>query len=159
MIILGFPGIGKTYAAERSWRMIDLDEWYSKIDWNYESSPSLYTSLADHLNRQGYDVLIPLDEWNLKDLERARMNATIIFPSAELRDDWIERLRVRWEHSGSTKDYYICEWIRVHYKEMIDEIKQSQLKKLEIGTMDYDLYDIILHLRVEAAACRENSQR
>lgn len=149
MIILGFPGIGKTTAAKKSWRVIDLDDLYSKL----ASEPlcSIVPYAAKSLSDQGYDVLVPWDEFCQRDFEANGISATIIFPAMSLYMDWVDRLYERQIKSGSTKDYDIWRYVRWKYSEMIVTIEKSTLDKLKIATMKYDLLTLIEHLRVKEA--------
>ena len=68
----------------------------------------------------------------------------IICPSLELKDKWIDRLRVRHIASGLNKDYRAYMNAVDRYSENIQELMyQEGFEKLIIKNMNYDLVDMI----------------
>ena len=104
MIIIGYQGIGKsTIAGENNF--IDLESgnfWVNgkRADWWYIP----YCQIAEHLSKQGYTVFTSSHEVVRKQLENSTEDVYVIFPALELKDDWIFKLRERWQNSQLEKD-------------------------------------------------------
>ena len=153
MIVVGYQGIGKSTLAGRDHKYIDLesgnfwvdgkraDDWYKP-----------YCKIAEHLSEQGYIVFVSSHEVVRQYLEEnSREVVVLVYPSIELKDEWIDKLTKRYARSKLDKDYKAlmnaCEG---RYVKNIKELQESCIKhKLEIIKIDYDLEAMLIHLRNE----------
>ena len=91
MIIIGYPGIGKSTLAGQN-NYIDLE---SSNFWNKGKRPDdwyiYYCNIALDLSRQGYVVFVSSHEAVRNRLKYAITDERIIciYPSLELKDEWI----------------------------------------------------------------------
>jgi hypothetical protein len=143
MIIVGYQGIGKSSLAGK-YNCIDLesgnfwvdgkraDDWYKP-----------YCQIANHLSEQGYTVFTSSHEVVRKELEKSKEKVYLIFPIIELKDEWIEKLRVRYQTTGLEKDFKALANAEDRYEENIRELEKSNLMIYEILGMDYDLLGMI----------------
>lgn len=108
-----------------------------------------YCQVAEHLSRQGYVVFVSSHAAVVDFLCRIHTSAdepvAIVYPSVELRDQWVEKLRQRFDESGLNKDYFA--WLRAawHYEEDIQALSQAPIvtHKLALTDMDYNLKEEI----------------
>lgn len=154
MIVIGYQGIGKSTLAGRNNRFIDLesgnfwvdgkraDDWYKP-----------YCQIAEHLSQQGYIVFTSSHEVVRKQLENSCEAVAIVYPSIELKDEWIAKLEKRYEETGLDKDYKALMNAKDRYEENIKELSESncgyQMCKMALTKMDYDLEAAIIHLKNE----------
>ena len=150
MIISGYQGIGKsTLAGSEGRTFIDLesgnffvndkraDDWYI-----------VYCQIAISLMAQGYTVFVSSHKVVRDYLARlvTPEKLLLIYPSLKLRDEWIEKLRVRFNETMLEKDYKALMGAVVSYEDNIKELRsQEGFNKLEIKSMDYSLYELLVN--------------
>ena len=154
MIVIGYQGIGKSSLAGRNNRFIDLesgnflvdgkraDDWYKP-----------YCQIAEHLSQQGYIVFTSSHEVVRKQLENSSETIVVAYPSIELKDEWIDKLEIRYANSGLEKDYKALMNAKDRYEENIKELIEycwrSRAHGLSLITMNYDLEAALIHLKNE----------
>lgn len=145
MIIIGYQGIGKSTLAGKN-NFIDLESgnfWVNgkRADWWYIP----YCQIAEHLSKQGYTVFTSSHEVVRKQLENSNEDVYVIFPSLELKDDWIAKLKERWQNSQLEKDYKAYMNAVDRYEDNIKELMSEcpSIKKIPITNIDYNLKEII----------------
>lgn len=149
MIVIGYQGIGKSTLAGRDNRYIDLesgnfwvdgkrsDDWYKP-----------YCKIAEHLSQQGYIVFTSSHEVVRSQLELSSETVILVYPSAELKDEWIEKLEKRYQESGLEKDYKALMNAKDRYTENIKELEASNIGyKLVLQKINYDLEASLIHLK------------
>ena len=147
MIVIGYQGIGKSTLAGRNNRFIDLessnfwvdgkkaDDWYKP-----------YCNIAEHLSRQGYIVFTSSHEVVRKQLENSLETVVLAFPSVELKDEWIDKLKDRFFRTNSDKDYKALMNAEDRYEENIKELESSNIEhKMILRNIDYDLEAALIH--------------
>lgn len=147
MIVVGYQGIGKSTLAGRN-NCIDLesgnfwvdgkraDDWYKP-----------YCQIAIHLSQQGYTVFTSSHEVVRKQLEDCSEKVIVIFPSLDLKEEWIKKLYYRWSETKLDKDFKALANAQDRYNENIVELMCGNLATYEITSMDYSLEDIVNQLR------------
>lgn len=154
MIVIGYQGIGKSSLAGRNNRFIDLesgnfwvdgkraDDWYKP-----------YCQIAEHLSQQGYIVFTSSHEVVRKQLENSSEVVVVVYPSIELKDEWIDKLEERYATSNLEKDYKALMNAVDRYEENIKELSEYshgyQVYRLALTKMDYDLEAALIHLKNE----------
>lgn len=146
MIIIGYQGIGKSTLANKDVRFIDLesgnfwvdgkrsDDWYKP-----------YCKIAENLSSQGYIVFVSSHEVVRNQLVNSEEQVISCVPSLELKDQWINKLKERYERTGLDKDYRAYMNAKDRYTENIIEIAASGFNVLWIESMDYDLNNEIFN--------------
>lgn len=150
MIVIGYPGIGKSTLAAKDHDYVDLesscfmvagkrhDDWYIP-----------YCQTAEDISRQGRTVFVSSHAAVVDYLVSTHTPKSeflvFIYPSVNLRDEWVDKLRVRFDESGLEKD--MRAWMRAikHYKEDVQVLSQAPVLsyKLPITNMNYDLKEEI----------------
>lgn len=148
MIIIGYQGVGKSTLAGKN-NCIDLesgnffhngvrpDNWYV-----------FYCQIAEHLSQQGYNIFVSSHEVVRNRLKKySKEPLCIICPSIELKEEWIDKLKKRFESSKLEKDYRAWMNAEDRYIENINELKNSGINYTEITDMNYSLEDIINNIK------------
>ena len=148
MIVIGYQGIGKSTLAGRNNKFIDLessnfwvdgkraDDWYKP-----------YCQIAEHLSKQGYIVFTSSHEVVRKQLEKSMETVVLAFPSIELKDEWIDKLKDRFFRTNSDKDYKALMNAEDRYEENIQELEASNIEyKMVLKNIDYDLEAALIHM-------------
>ena len=145
MIIAGYPGIGKTTLAKANIHVIDLESSaFNKknIDWFID-----YVNVAIELNKQDYDVFISTHAEVLKYLECLDIEYLLIYPSYEIKDEWIEKLEERLNNDNTMKNLKACMRAKDHFDSDISALmthcKNKNAKHYLITNKDYDLKGMI----------------
>ena len=151
MIVIGYQGIGKSSLVGRNNRFIDLesgnfwvdgkraDDWYKP-----------YCQIAEHLSQQGYIVFTSSHEVVRKQLEKSKETVVLVFPSIDLKDKWIDKLKDRFFRTNSDKDYKALMNAEDRYEENIQELESSNIEyKIALKNIDYDLEAALIHLKNE----------
>ena len=161
MIISCYPGVGKTTISKGRIDIIDLDSsLFSQLSTDFivyrnseggldnvtnEFWPYFYVKIAEKLSQDGYIVLVSSHKEVRARLLDVGEDFYCITPVPELKDEWIEKLRVRWETSGSEKDLRAYEHVRDNYDKDVHEIisMKYDCPVCHLDGMDYDLEQII----------------
>lgn len=150
MIVIGYQGIGKSTLAGRNNRFIDLESGNFWVDGKRADDWYIpYCQIANHLSEQGYTVFTSSHEVVRKELEKSKENVYVVYPALGLKDEWIYKLKTRYEKTGLTKDFKALKNAEDRYDENITELMNSNLKTFEIKNIGYNLKDIVDHLRFE----------
>lgn len=151
MIIIGYPGIGKSSISNSDTRCINLessnffvndkrpDDWYR-----------YYIQIAQHLSAQGYTVFVSSHKVVRDELKATNAkDVAVCFPNANLKEQWLERLCDRYKRTRLDKDLRAAMNVEQNYLSNIVELYDEAIKNgwmmLVIGTTDYDLYtDVVI---------------
>lgn len=150
MIVVGYPGIGKSTLAGRDHKYIDLESENFWIDGERAGDwYKPYCKIAEHLSEQGYIVFVSSHETVRQYLvENSKELVVLVYPSIELKDVWIDKLEKRYIKSGLEKDYKALMNAKYSYVENIRELQESCIEyKLEINKLSYDLESMLIHLK------------
>lgn len=145
MIVIGYQGIGKSTLSNNDLRFVDLESgnfWVDgkrADDW-YKS----YCQIAEHLSKQGYIVFTSSHEVVRNQLVNSEEQVICCVPDLSLKDEWIQKLKNRYETSGLDKDYKAYMNAVDRYTENITEIANSEFGVLWLDNMDYELDTMIL---------------
>lgn len=144
-VYVGYQGVGKSTVARKHLSYIDLESgnfWvngYRQEDWCV-----VYCAIAKHLMEQGKNVFISSHAVVREELKRIECPATIICPSVELRDKWVERLRLRYAKSLEAKDFRAFKNAEDRYVENIQELLYDPyFDHVIIHDTEYDLYKML----------------
>ena len=143
MIIIGYPGIGKSTLAGKDNKFIDLE---SKDFWvNKERAENWYIpycQVAEHLSKQGY-IVFTSSHQSVRDWFKYHGTQITVtcFPSLALKDKWIEKLEKRYNESHLEKDYKALLNAKDRYEQNILELKNEEdFYQLEITDIPYSLH-------------------
>lgn len=146
MIIIGYPGIGKSsYARFKGGRhTIDLESSCFVKDDNWAVS---YCNVAVDLAKQGFDVFVSSHDAVRKALMAScYYRIFAVYPSLCIKKDWISRLEARYKRTGLEKDLRSLERARAYYEVDITALKNDAMKLrgfYEICSYDYELGDAV----------------
>ncbi len=144
MIIIGYQGIGKTTLSSTNKDFIDLESSTFFVDGNRRRDWYLeYCNVAESLSRQGYNVFVSSHKEVRDRLRRSDESVIAVVPSLDLKDFWIEKLRIRSEEDPSIKNKKAYLNARDRYEENIKEIKLDCHVTVEIYNKDYNLLNLI----------------
>lgn len=165
MIITGYQGIGKSTFAKTNDKIIDLE---SSCFWKYDSHDLekkgnkmrpddwyvYYCQMAQYLSEQGYIVFVSCHPEVRKFLSIHNKECfCAIFPSKSIKEDWIKRLKDRYEQSGSEKDLRALEHAEKFYDSDIYQLLRECQYNEEyyhdvqiIDDINYKLYDLVKKL-------------
>lgn len=162
MIIIGYPGIGKSLLSTSVTGYIDLE---SSNFWRLEDDNKVrdknwyiaYCNIAVDLSEQGYKVFVCSNgvvQNRLKEMKKNKdfkENIICCTPTLELKDKWIEKLKNRYNNSKSDKDYSAYVRAVVHYKEDVNGIINCGFPTVQIKNMDYSLEKVLSDFIVSIA--------
>ena len=147
MIIIGFPGIGKSTLAYNNDKFVDLESSYFKTpdvrneDWVIE-----YCKLAEFLSKNGSIVFVSSHKAVRDYITKMRTyeHVACVFPSKRIRDQWIKKLEERYMNSGLDKDYRAFIRARDYYDDDIRELYADGISyKWIITNINYNLEEEI----------------
>ena len=150
MIIIGYQGIGKSSVSGIETGCIDLESsnfWHDgerSDDWYI-----YYCNIAVDLSKQGYTVFVSSHKVVRDYLVKYMLSTTVVcvFPSPVLKDEWIKSLQDRYEKEPSVKNYKAMMNAEERFVDNVKELHDCGHLYYEIEDMDYDLMDIVKHLR------------
>ena len=146
MIIIGYPGIGKSSLAGRYGQYIDLESsnWNNsdgtKSDTWYES----YCNIAEDLSRQGFRVFVSCHPAVQTRLLESDEYIIACYPSLELKEEWIKKIADRYERDRSMKNLAALNNVELFYDKQIKALDMSPFKnKLVLTDNEYTLDNAI----------------
>lgn len=165
VVIAGFPGVGKTYAAEHSeeWGMKIVEVETSPFLWindedgllrrNPEYPENYYKEVMSHLtNGQNVDVIL-VDAHSM--IQQVLMKHGVRFVTVYPRDICREEYLRRYIRSG--KPFPFVDTINENWDSIIDDAKERAKKGQDISFLGSDCYldeDFILNVRCSYGALR-----
>lgn len=148
MIIVGYQGIGKSTLAKKHPRVIDLESSNFFVNGERPDTwPQIYANIAKHLSDQGYIVCVSSHQVVRDALLLYKQEVVCIYPSASLKDEWIQKLKERYNDTKEMKDYKAWKNAEEGYEDQVDSIRNGELPRCPITDMDYDLDSIIFAMR------------
>ena len=152
MIIVGYPGIGKSTLAHIVYEVIDLDV-YEVIDLEsslFRNLPGnwyeLYVSLAEHLSEQGKTVFVSSHGDVVNELIGSNEKVFLVYPSLDIEEDWIHKIGERLLKGPSMKNFRAYKRVVDMFEDDIKWLRGIDLPKAEIDDMNYKLVDIVKDL-------------
>lgn len=150
MIIIGYPGIGKSTIAGKD-KFIDLESSNFNVNGNkIQNWHIAYCDVARDLNRQGFDVFVSSHGLVTENFLDSHYDVVTIFPSLKLKEEWVEKLRKRCDQTKLEKDVRAYVRAKTFYEDDISylmKMKESGIKTVEIEVMDYSLASIIENIK------------
>ena len=145
MIVIGYQGIGKSTLAQKDFRYVDLESSalrQGNVRWHNWYEP--YCMIAEWLSKQGYTVFVSSHK-EVRDYlnEFCEEPFCAVVPSESLKDEWIDKLKRRYEQFPTDKNYRAYMNAVDRYTENIREIKEDVEDVREITTMSYELDRLI----------------
>ncbi len=150
MIIVGYPGVGKSSLAKAHYHdYIDLESsWFQTGA--IENWWEVYCNVAEHLSENGHVVFVSCHECVRYYLAlHSKQKVVVVYPSVKLKDQWIEKLRIRWEVTGADKDLRAYERAAAYFVGDILELSSCGLDRAPLDDMNYELGTLVFQLRME----------
>lgn len=154
MIIFGYQDIGKSSLANSpaGALYIDLESSMFRTPMHPERSEDwfqAYGNIVCDLDKQGKFVFSACHQQirdyiaSEKDLKDAI--AVICYPSLELREEWLHRLRQRWFDTQLPKDKAALDFAEASYSSSIKALdKDTDYDHLILTKINYNLNDILI---------------
>ena len=121
VIVSGFPGVGKTYAAKNNKDLKILDSDSSSFSWaGFSRNPEFPKNYIKHIkeNEYNYDIIFVSSHKEVRDaLLENKISFTLVYPNKYLKNEYLERLKRRGSNEAFIKK--------------IDENWDSWLKEIE----------------------------
>ena len=139
MIIIGYPGIGKTTVAKYG-NIIDLESsWFKHLpNW-----AEFYVMIANYLSEQGKVVMVSSHPNVIEKIIIYSKKACMIYPSLRIKSKWIERMGERLLDDPSPKNLRAYDRVKNYFEEDINALKNYNLPKGEINSINYNLKEMI----------------
>ena len=144
MIIIGYPGIGKSTLSTTKEQYVDMESsrfifnGVRPVRWAY-----FYARMAEDISRQGYRVFVSMHKEVVENLKFNDEKVVIVCPALELKEQWIEKLKTRWELEPSHKNYAAWQRAVKYYDMDINATKCYPFRVIKIYHMGYDLGDLL----------------
>lgn len=154
MIIFGYQGIGKSTLANSpsGESYIDLESSMFRTPMHPERSEDwfqAYGNIVCDLDKQGKFVFSAchqqIRDYIASEKDLNGVIAVICYPSIELREEWLHRLRQRWIDTQLPKDKAALDYAEASYSSSIKALdKDTDYDHLILTKMNYNLHDILI---------------
>ena len=154
MIIFGYQGIGKSSLANSpaGALYIDLESSMFRTPMHPERSEDwfqAYGNIVCDLDKQGKFVFSAchqqIRDYIASEKDLKGVVAAICYPSLELREEWLYRLRQRWMDTQLPKDKAALDFAEASYSSSIKALdKDTDYDHLILTKMNYNLNDILI---------------
>lgn len=151
MIILGYPGIGKSAVCKNRSGWIDLES--SNFDLKTDDGVIQYCEVAMDLSDQGKTVFVSTHENVRKFFESVPKQGfvAVVYPKLELKEAWIKRLTARYNKTGLIKDRRALSRAEENYEKDIEALMTSPLTQIQISSDHYNLKTVLGDFIVKTA--------
>ena len=149
LIIIGYPGIGKSSVSSSKISCIDLE---SSNFYHRGNRPNewfiYYCNIALDLSKQGYIVFVSSHKLVRDYLLENKGNEDVycVFPELYLKDDWVHRLGERYEQERCEKNYRALVNTEEQFEKNIEDMRNSGHEYYLITNIQYDLLDVVAKL-------------
>ncbi len=141
MIIMGYPGIGKSSAARDDYRFIDLDSSVFKSIPNWAK---YYAEIAEKLSHQGYYVFVSTHAEVRNRLYKSKEKVVLCYPDISLKEAWIGRLQKRYKRENNKANALALKHVEDNFDEDFERFEISPHRKLVISSTQYNLKKLIV---------------
>lgn len=100
-IIVGFPGVGKTYTAKRNPKFREVDLGQFKADDGHNANPfdRAMSQFDEYYNDPNVEMIFFTSHTEIiKDLMRREVPFSYVYPALQLKEEYLERYRARPNH-------------------------------------------------------------
>lgn len=151
IIYICYQGVGKSSTVNEYDFFIDLESSNFKDENGYRNDDwyVYYVNTAFDLASQGYSVFVSSHEVVRKQISYMKnkyypdINIYMVYPSIELKDEWIERLEKRYNENPTEKNRVAYLNAKDRFSENIAEMKKDAedfgFNEVEIDTCIYKL--------------------
>lgn len=141
MLICGYPGIGKTTVCKQYKNFIDFES--STFSRTNDSWFVDYCNTAKRLSDDGYIVFISTHKEVRDFLNDNNIEYNIIYPSIELKDEWIAKLKKRFFNDTSNENYLAIDRVMKYYEDDIQDLIEEDKTLIQLEVIDYDLRTLL----------------
>lgn len=154
MIVIGYQAIGKSSLCDNkniTFKFIDLESSSFRNDKGIRCDDwyIYYCNVAEHLSRQHNIVFISSHKEVRDRLKNSKENVICIYPSLNLKEQWIDKLEARYLNSKTDKDYRAWKNALQSYDENIKDLMECGIPGIEIDDMNYSLQNIIVNYEIK----------
>lgn len=151
VIYICYQGVGKSSTVNECDFFIDLESSNFKDENGYRTDDwyVYYVNIAFDLASQGYSVFVSSHEVvrrqisYMKDKYYPNIRVAIVYPTVDIKDEWIERLKKRYEENPTEKNKVAYLNAKDRFDENIYEMKKDaddfNFEEIEIDKINYSL--------------------
>lgn len=143
MIILGYPGIGKTTISRDDYRFIDLDSGIVSMNKNWAMP---YCQIALALSKQGYFVFTSTHEKIRDRIEGMARDVCVCYPNRSLKDDWTAALYRRYDDMRNKPTHDAWKRAKDHFDEDISAMESMRCDKIAIPYSGFNVKKAVVEL-------------
>ena len=167
MILIGYPGIGKSTLVEKlkinntsKYKYIDLESsnfhnGSSPEDW-YKN----YIKVAIDLSNQGYFVFVSCHKFirdelhkHVSDGDINHNEIAVIYPKLSLKDRWIDMLEIRLAEHPEDKNKNALSNVMENYDSQIEDLMKENFHHIEIVQTPGSNYDLNMIIEQHIKTC------
>ena len=158
MILVGYPGVGKSSISNRMDGFVDLESSNFSINGSKDLGwVAPYINVAIDLHRQGYDVFVSSHfvvrnelKKRVRDGEIDNSDVLLIYPSIDLKEEWIGKLKKRYEEDHIDGHLRAYERSKNYYDTDINDMRADKdFANLLLDKMNYSLHIELQIIRSE----------
>lgn len=140
-ILIGYQGVGKSTLAKDNVEFIDLESGNFWVDGKRSDDwYKIYCSIAEHLCSQGKYVFVSSHKVVRDRLKESGCKVGVIYPSTELKDFWLQRLKSRYMETKLEKDYKAYMNANCVFEENIKDLMDES--SFEHVVIEHPIYDL-----------------
>lgn len=143
MIYSIFPCTGKSTIVSTTMDVIDLESSVLFVnDKRPDNWVDIYINIADLLSKQGFRVLLSSHKKVRDALSSRNIKFISIYPSKDLKNHWIDKLKSRYENIPTDKNKRALEYVLSNYDSMVDDMSHDP-NSYCIEDKYYDLKNVL----------------
>lgn len=154
-IYICYQGVGKSSTVNDSCGFIDLESSNFRLEDGYRPDDwyKYYVNIACDLATQGYSVFVSSHDVVREELARLRdkyhpeLKIAVVFPSPDLKEEWVERLQARYDANPTKKNEAALGNAKDRLEENVEEMRADAYEFgfgiIELHKTDYKLIDVL----------------
>lgn len=148
MIVVGYQAIGKSSVVAERGDAIDLESSNFYIGEGEsrhrpEGWAEIYANIAEDLSCQGFIVFTSSHKAVQDAMVKTGEKVIAVFPALKLKDEWLKRLKDRYDRTKSDKDYRAWKGAEAGYEKEISAFMEIPCEKIVLDSVDYNLNDYV----------------
>lgn len=138
MIIIGYPGVGKTTASKMYREIVDLPSYLF-------DDKNTYCDVAINLSKQNLIVCVSSHKEVVEKLLASDEPICVVYPNENLKLIWVNIVRRRYLEDKTDRNYRALMRVWGHFDEDIEYLMSTPFEKVELSDGEFLAHKLVVN--------------